>query len=108
MPAPGPRCHSSGPCGRPSTGVTSCSPRRSGSCSAGSRYRLLETVRHYGLEKLGEAAEEDVVRSRHDQYFLDLAEQAEREINTPQRGRWLDRLEAEHDNLRAVLAAAAP
>jgi tetratricopeptide (TPR) repeat protein len=73
---------------------------------AGARYQLLETVRHYGLEKLGEAAEEDVVRSRHAQYFLDLAEQAEREINTPHRGRWLDRLEAEHDNLRTVLAAA--
>jgi len=46
------------------------------------------------------------VRRRHARFFLDLAERAEPQINTRDRGRWLDRLEAEHDNFRAVLAAA--
>jgi predicted ATPase/DNA-binding CsgD family transcriptional regulator len=75
--------------------------------AAGVRYRLLETVRHYGLERLREAGEEQRVRARHSAYFLALAEQAEREINTPRREPWLDRLEAEQDDLRAVLAAGS-
>jgi len=71
----------------------------------GARYRLLETVRQYGLEKLCDAGEEPGVRRRHARFFLDLAERAEPQINTRDRGRWLHRLEAEHDNFRAVLAA---
>ena len=70
------------------------------------RYRLLETVRQYGREKLEEEGEAQAVRGRHAGFFLDLAEEAEPEINGAQRRLWLERLEAEHDNLRAALSWA--
>jgi predicted ATPase/DNA-binding CsgD family transcriptional regulator len=68
------------------------------------RYRLLETVRQYAREKLGESGEEPDVRRRHAEYFLELAERVEPLINGKDRGFWLGRLDAEHDNLRAALA----
>jgi predicted ATPase/DNA-binding SARP family transcriptional activator/tetratricopeptide (TPR) repeat protein len=67
------------------------------------RYRLLETVREYGWERLRESGEEAVVRGRHRDWFLALAEQAEPELHGPQEAAWLERLEREHDNLRAAL-----
>jgi DNA-binding CsgD family transcriptional regulator/tetratricopeptide (TPR) repeat protein len=70
------------------------------------RYRLLETVRQYALEKLGESGEADMVRERHARYYLTLAEEAESELMGAQQEAWLGRLEVEHDNLRAVLARA--
>ena len=42
------------------------------------RYRLLETVRQYALEKLGESGEADVVRTRHRDYYTSLAADARR------------------------------
>ena len=68
------------------------------------RYRLLETVRQYASEKLERSREEDEVGSRHALFFLALAEEVEPKINTAGRLRWLERLENEHDNLRAALA----
>jgi len=70
----------------------------------GARYRMLEPVRQYASEKLkisGEAAE---VGSRHAEFFLALAEEAEPELKGPRQVEWLDRLETEHDNLRAALS----
>ncbi|MGH3147905.1 MAG: ATP-binding protein, partial [Rubrobacter sp.] len=67
------------------------------------RYRLLETMRQYGWEKLGESGEEDEVLGRHARFFLDLAEETEREAR---RGTWIERLEMEHGNLRAALGWA--
>jgi predicted ATPase/DNA-binding CsgD family transcriptional regulator len=67
------------------------------------RYRLLETVRQYASEKLEETGEADGVRRRHARYYLALAEEAERGSSGPDQARWLERLEAEHDNLRAAL-----
>lgn len=68
------------------------------------RYRLLETVRQYGWEKLEESGEEPAIRRRHADFFLKLAERVEQKINSRDRAFWLERLEVEHDNLRAALA----
>ncbi len=68
------------------------------------RYRFLETIRQYGAERLRASGEEAVVRDRHLEWFLALAERGEPELRGPDQVRWLDRLEAEHDNLRAALA----
>ena len=70
------------------------------------RYRLLETVRQYGMEKLEGSGEAEMVLERHARYFLALAEEAESELMGTHQEAWLGRLEAEHDNLRAVLARA--
>jgi len=67
------------------------------------RYRLLETIRQYAREKLLEASEVEVVRARHLNYFTALAEHAEPQLAGPQQVQWLERLEAELDNLRAAL-----
>jgi predicted ATPase/DNA-binding XRE family transcriptional regulator len=67
------------------------------------RYRMLEPVRQYALEKLRESGEEDEVRRRHAGHYLALAEEAERRIKGREQIEWLDRLEAENDNLRAAI-----
>jgi predicted ATPase/class 3 adenylate cyclase len=69
----------------------------------GIRYRMLETVRQYALEKLGEAGEELPARRRHRGWFLTLAEQAERGLVEVTQADWLARLEMEHANLLAAL-----
>ncbi|GAA2370367.1 BTAD domain-containing putative transcriptional regulator [Nonomuraea africana] len=69
--------------------------------SPGPRYRLLETVRAYGLERLAEAGESDVLRERHAAYYTDLAERAR--LRGPEQGEWLRRLDAEGANLRVAL-----
>jgi predicted ATPase len=71
--------------------------------AAQARYRLLETVRQYGLERLQHAGETAAVRDRHRDHFLRLAERAELELQGPRQKEWLDQLEADHDNLRAAL-----
>ena len=70
----------------------------------GVRYRLLEPVRQYALEKLEESKNAESVRRRHAEHFLALAEEAEPELWGPEDKAWLERLEAEHDNLRAALS----
>jgi non-specific serine/threonine protein kinase len=67
------------------------------------RYRLLETVRQYGWEKLSESGEAAEARERHAVFFLDLAERVEPAIMGPGQETWVERLEQEHDNLRAAL-----
>src|SRR5262249_7742547 len=67
------------------------------------RYRLLESLRQYAEEKLREAGEEDAVRRRHRDWYVALAERAGPGLHGPALGAWLDRLEAEHANLRAAL-----
>jgi non-specific serine/threonine protein kinase len=68
------------------------------------RYRILETVRHYGGERLLESGEADWVRARHADHFLALAEEAETHQLDAGQGAWLDMLEVEHGNLRAALS----
>src|SRR5262249_29788680 len=60
----------------------------------GDRYRLLETVRQYGWERLREAEEAAAARCRHLSYFLGLAEAASAELTGPDQATWLERLEA--------------
>jgi predicted ATPase len=67
------------------------------------RYRLLETIRQYGLEKLEEGGEAGQMRGRHAAWFLSLAERAESELKGHQQVVWLARLEREHDNLRVAM-----
>ena len=71
--------------------------------SGETRYRLLETVRRYGREKLDESGEAGRVRSRHAAWYLDLAEEAEPELKGSRQLVWLECLEREHDNLRAAM-----
>ncbi len=68
------------------------------------RYRLLETIRQYGREKLDGSGEDSEAGRRHAGFFVGLAEKAERELNGPDQARWLTRLETEHDNIRAALS----
>ena len=67
------------------------------------RFTMLETVREYALERLGESGELERLRRRHASYFLELAEEEERASQGPLQRTWLDRLETEHNNLRAAL-----
>jgi predicted ATPase/DNA-binding SARP family transcriptional activator/DNA-binding CsgD family transcriptional regulator len=71
------------------------------------RFRMLEPVRQYGQERLQkESGTAERVRERHAQYYLALAQKAEPELERADQVRWMDRLEAEHDNLRAALSWA--
>lgn len=67
------------------------------------RYHLLETMGQYAHEKLVETSDMEETRRRHVAYFMDFAERGERELEGPQQPAWLERLEREHDNLRAAL-----
>src|SRR5262245_5474663 len=64
---------------------------------------MLETIREFGLESLALTGEHASVRRWHAEYFLTLAETAEPLLRGPEQANWLDRLEAEQDNLRAAL-----
>jgi len=68
------------------------------------RYRMLEPIRQYATEKLEEGAECEEVRCWHAEYFLSMAEEAEPRLRGPEEAAWLDRLEADHDNLRTALS----
>jgi non-specific serine/threonine protein kinase len=70
------------------------------------RYRMLEPIRQYAQEKLEERGESKDVRRRHATFFLALAEEAEPKLLTPDDLHWLQRLEVEHDNLRAAISWA--
>lgn len=67
------------------------------------RYHLLETIRQYALEKLGESGEGDGSKNRHLNYFVQWAEKAEPNSSGGGQVLWLKRYEIEHDNLRAAL-----
>jgi tetratricopeptide (TPR) repeat protein len=69
----------------------------------GLRFTLLETVREYAAEHLERLGKQDDVQRRHRDYFLALAEEASCAENRSTETAWYDRLEAEHDNLRAAL-----
>jgi predicted ATPase/class 3 adenylate cyclase/tetratricopeptide (TPR) repeat protein len=67
------------------------------------RLLMLETIREYGLEVLAASGEMEITRQAHALYYVTLAEEAEPELTGPRQAMWLQRLEREHDNLRAAL-----
>jgi non-specific serine/threonine protein kinase len=67
------------------------------------RYRMLEPVRQYASEKLRGSGETGTVRRRHAEHYLALAEEAEPHLKGRRQVAWLERLEREHDNLRAAM-----
>jgi len=68
------------------------------------RLVMLETMREYGLEALVASGEVETARHAHAVYYLALAQEAEPELGGLQQVEWLERLEREHDNLRAALS----
>jgi predicted ATPase/Tfp pilus assembly protein PilF len=70
------------------------------------RFVMLETVHEFAREKLGESEEGEEIKRVHAQYFLTLVEEAYPELKGPDQLEWLERLEAEHDNMRAALTWA--
>ena len=70
---------------------------------AGARYRLLETVRQYGEERLLESGKAADAHRRHRDWYLSFAEKANVALRESQQATWLQRLETEHDNLRAAI-----
>ncbi len=71
------------------------------------RYRMLQPIREYALERLRESGELDTTRDRHARYYLALAEQAAAAGWGPGEEAWFRRLEADHENMRAALRWAA-
>ena len=67
------------------------------------RYRLLEIIKQYANEKLAESRLAAAARARHYTYFAGLAESGSRALPGPAALEWLDRLDAEQDNLRTAL-----
>jgi predicted ATPase/class 3 adenylate cyclase len=67
------------------------------------RFAMLETIRGYALEQLVAGGEAEAARERHAAYFLELAERAGPELVGADQATWLERLTAEHENVRAML-----
>jgi DNA-binding CsgD family transcriptional regulator len=70
------------------------------------RYRLLETIRLFCLERLAEAGETQAISAQHLAWYLQLAEEAASRLSGPEQAIWGGRLEAEQENMRAALAWA--
>jgi len=67
------------------------------------RYRLLETIRQYALEKLAGSGEVEESRNRHLKYFIQWADDTDLHLSDAEQLQWLERYESERDNLRAAL-----
>ena len=70
----------------------------------GARYRLLEPLRQYARERLEVSGEDEAFRHRHAEFFLALAEEAAPQLTGAQQQEWANRLEVDHDNMRAALS----
>jgi tetratricopeptide (TPR) repeat protein len=68
------------------------------------RYELHELVRQYAWQKLVESGEQDQIQDRHLDYYMHLAETAEPHLQGSESVAWLERLDADKDNLRTALA----
>ena len=71
---------------------------------AGNRYRVLESVREYAVERLRESGEEIAARDRHLRFFSALADRAGNELGGPDQSEWLEGLDLERENFLAALA----
>lgn len=82
-----------------------CSLIHAEECDENMRFRMLEMVREYAQEKRCAPEENNDLEDRHRQYFTRLAEEGETAIHKDcDTRRYLDRLDAEHDNFRQALA----
>jgi predicted ATPase/class 3 adenylate cyclase len=70
------------------------------------RYRMLETVRAFVLEKLEESGEDAIVRGAHARWIEAFSRDTDKYVIGPSSGEWLERLEREHDNVRSAIAWA--
>jgi predicted ATPase/class 3 adenylate cyclase len=77
--------------------------RQAESAHGESRLVMLETIREYALERLEERGETSAMKRAHAHYFLRVAEECAPLIQTPRQKETLQRLEIEHDNMRAAL-----
>ncbi len=68
------------------------------------RFRMLETIREYALERLTESGDLEDTRNRHLTRYVTLAETTEPELTRSSQAVWLERLNEENDNIRAALA----
>jgi predicted ATPase/class 3 adenylate cyclase len=68
----------------------------------GSRYRFLETIRQYAMEKLLESGEAVLARDGHLDYMLGIAERSDNRMFGTESQEWFDQMEMEHDNLRTA------
>ncbi len=75
---------------------------------SGVRYRLLETIRQYGRDRLVEHGDDIRLRGRHRAQYLALAERANAGLFSQDGPAWLDRLRVEHPNVRAALDFCLP
>lgn len=66
-------------------------------------YHFLETIREYAVEKLSESGEEQKVRNRHLDFFINLAEEGERHYRSREQSFWFGAMERERDNFRGAL-----
>jgi len=80
--------------------------RRRTDQAGGVRFDLLQTIREFGLERLEEDDQADVIRRRHALYFLDLAQTAKPKLREPGFFQVVGGLAAEHENLRTAMAWA--
>jgi predicted ATPase/DNA-binding SARP family transcriptional activator len=67
------------------------------------RFAIPQPIREYARERLVESGESEEIRSRHSSFFLALAQAAEPQLTSGERGAGLERIELEYDNLRAAL-----
>jgi predicted ATPase/class 3 adenylate cyclase len=74
-----------------------------GDAAADPRFAMLQTIHEFATEQLVASGELAQVKENHVAWFLDLAIEAEPHLSGPSAVSWLDRLESEHDNLRAAL-----
>lgn len=70
------------------------------------RFSMLETIREFAMEQLIASGEIEELHRRYAAYYLDLVEAGEPALTAAPQRSWLDRMEAEHDNLRRVLQQA--
>ena len=68
------------------------------------RFQMMETIREFALEQLTAAGETASLRRQHATFFLGLVAQADSQLLGPGQLAWLERLDAENDNLRAALS----
>jgi predicted ATPase len=71
------------------------------------RFGMLETIREYSVERLSETEDGQATRRRHQDHFAALATRAQPELLGARQGEWLDRLDADRDNLRTAMQNAA-